>query len=234
MTPRTRRLLGPGLMTAAMMIVLLGLGTWQVQRLFWKQAFLARIDQAEAAPPVPLTQDPIPFAKLSVAGTFLSGQTALYGAEVRDLPAGPAMGARLIVPLREANGDVVLVDRGWVPEARAVPIDQPAGPVTVTGYARFGDSAHWFSAQDDAVGRRFFTLDPGVIGRALGQPRVPPFVLVALAPSPEAPAATVWPDPARHLPRPPNSHLSYAATWYGLAVALLAIFVVWASKGKPA
>ena len=200
--------------------------------------FLARIDQAEAAPPVPLTADPLPYARLSVAGAFLPERTALYGAEVRDLPTGPTMGARLIVPLRRDNGDVVLVDRGWVPETRAVPIDQPAGPATVTGYARFGDPPRWFRVQDDPVGRRFFTLDPEAIGRALGQPRVPPFVLVALAPSPDAapaaPLATRWPDPARSLPRPPNSHLSYAVTWYGLAVALLATFVAWASKGKPA
>ena len=43
-----------------------------------------------------------------------------------------------------------------------------------------------------------------------------------------------WPDPARHLPRPPNNHLSYAITWYGLAVALLAIFVVWVRKEASA
>ena len=39
-----------------------------------------------------------------------------------------------------------------------------------------------------------------------------------------------YPDPARHLPQPPNNHLSYAITWYGLAVALVVIFVLWARK----
>ena len=229
-----RRLIGPSLMTVAMMVVLLGLGTWQVQRLFWKRALLDRIDQAEAAPPVPLTRDPLPFAKLLAAGTFLTDRTGLYGTEVRDFPTGPILGARLIVPLRLADGEVLLVDRGWVPETRAVPIEQPTGPVTVSGYVRFGDSRHWFSVADDPMERRFFTLDPQAIGRALDQPAVRPFVLVALAPSPDAPPATTWPDPARRLPRPPNSHLSYAATWYGLAIALLAIFVAWARKGKSA
>jgi surfeit locus 1 family protein len=216
-------------MTAVMLLVLLGLGTWQVKRLFWKEALLAQIDQAEAAAPVPLTDTPSPFTRVAVTGTLLPDETALYGADVRTIASGPEMGARLIEPMRESNGDVILIDRGWVPLSRPGPIDQPEGTVTISGYARFGDQVHWFSASDDPAARRFFTLDPKAIGDAVGQPTVRPFVLVALATGPES-AADRWPDPARHLPRPPNSHLSYAITWYGLAVALLAIFVVWAMR----
>jgi surfeit locus 1 family protein len=227
----TRRLLGPSLMTVAMLIVLLGLGTWQVQRLFWKEGLLAQIDHAEAADPVPLSQTPLPFTKIAVTGVFLPKETALYGADVRTIASGPAMGARMIEPMRESNGDVILIDRGWVPLSRPGPIDEPSGIVTVSGYVRFGDARHWFSATDDTVARRFFTLDPKTIGDAVGQPNVLPFVLVVLGPGAEEDMEVKsWPDPARHLPRPPNSHLSYAITWYGLAVALLAIFVVWAMK----
>jgi surfeit locus 1 family protein len=216
-------------MTAAMLIVLLGLGTWQVKRLFWKEALLAQIDHAEAAAPIPLSETASPFTKVAVTGTLLPDETALYGAEVRSIASGPEMGARMIEPLRETNGVVILVDRGWVPLSRPGPIDQPEGTVTISGYVRFGDLAHWFSAADDPAARRFFTFDPKAIGDGVGQPKVRPFILVELATGPE-PAANHWPDPARHLPRPPNSHLSYAITWYGLAVALLAIFVVWAMR----
>jgi surfeit locus 1 family protein len=220
-------------MTAVMLIVLLGLGTWQVKRLFWKEALLAQIDHAEAADPVSLSETPSPFTKVAATGTLLPGESALYGAEVRDIPSGPEMGARMIEPMRETNGDIILIDRGWVPLSRPGPIDQPDGMVTISGYVRFGDRAHWFSATDDPVARRFFTLDPKAIGAAVGQPNVRPFVLVALASRPES-GVNHWPDPARHLPRPPNSHLSYAITWYGLAVALLAIFVVWAMRESRA
>jgi surfeit locus 1 family protein len=226
-----RRLLGPGLMTVAMMLVLVGLGSWQVQRLFWKQALLAEIDRAEVAQPVPLPDNPSPFAKVSVTGTFLPGASALYGADVRRMPSGVEMGARLIEPMRQTNGDIILIDRGWVPLARARPIEQPKGTVTVEGYVRYGDPPHWFSAQDDAVGRRFYTLDPAKIGAAVGQRNVRPFVLVNFVAS-AAPDSVVerLPDPAKHLPRPPNNHLAYAITWYGLAVALLAIFVIWSHR----
>jgi len=237
-----RRLLWPSLMTAGMLIVLLGLGGWQVKRLFWKQDLLAQIARAESAAPVPLGQietgaaaTPSPFMKVSVTGSFLPDETALYGAEVRDIPSGPAMGARMIEPLRETNGELILVDRGWIPLSRPGPLDQPSGVVTVSGYVRFGDTRGWFSATDDPAARRFFTLDPKAIGNAIGQPEIRPFLLVVLAA--EAGRGAIvdhWPDPARHLPRPPNNHLSYAITWYGLAVALLAIFIVWARKGSRA
>ncbi len=231
MNAKLRRLLWPGLMTAGMLIVLLGLGSWQVKRLFWKEALLAQIAHAEAAPPIALPNDPSPFVKVSVTGTYLPDASALYGADVRDDASGPTMGAQLIVPLRQTNGEVILVDRGWVPLSRTHPIDQPAGMVTVSGYVWFGDTAHWFSAPDDVAARHFFTLDPKKIATTVGQPNASPYVLVQLANSPAAnPKLEQWPVPARHLPRPPNNHLSYVITWYGLAVALLAIFVVWARK----
>jgi surfeit locus 1 family protein len=263
-TGTCRRLLWPGVMTAVMLLVLLGLGSWQVKRLFWKQALLAQIDQAEAAEPVPLARIEAPgtgsgtlspFMKISVTGTFLRDETALYGAEVRDVSSGPAMGAQLIEPMRDVNGELILVDRGWVPLSRTAPLDQPTGEVstgkvpggkvpegkvpggmvTVSGYVRPGDTPHWFSAADDPAARRFFTLDPRAIGAAIGHPNIRPFVLVALAAGSGAGAIVErWPDPARHLPQPPNNHLSYAITWYGLAVALLAIFLIWARKGSRA
>jgi surfeit locus 1 family protein len=231
----SRRLLGPAVMTFVMLLVLLGLGSWQVKRLFWKEAILAEIDRAEAAAAIPLGPSPSPFTKVAATGVLLPDETALYGADVRDIASGPEMGARMIEPLRESNGDILLVDRGWVPLSRKSPIEQPEGTIAVSGYVRSGDSHHWFSATDDVAGRHFYTLDPKAIGDAIGQPNVRPFVLVALADGPESSSpVTRFPEPARHLPRPPNSHLSYAITWYGLAVALLAVFFVWARKESRA
>ena len=240
MTVNARNLLWPGAMTAAMLIVLVGLGSWQVKRLFWKEALLAQITNAELAAPVPLAElqtraAPSPFMKVSVTGTWLTNEMALYGAEVRDIASGPVMGAQLIEPIREADGTVILVDRGWVPESRPAPLDQPSDRVTVSGYVRFGDRPGWFSATDDVAARRFFTLDPKAIGDAIGEPNIRPFVLVALGAGSGSDAiVNHWPAPARHLPQPPNNHLSYIITWYGLAIVLLAIFIIWARKGSRA
>lgn len=230
MTQTHRRLLGPALMTVAMTLILLGLGTWQVRRLAWKTEILAQIAAAEAAPPVPLPDHPTPFIKVAVTGHWLTGKTALFGADVRDTKAGPQLGAYLIEPLQRDGAPPVLVDRGWVPTTPQAPVASPAGAVTATGYVHPADTPGWFAAPDDVPGRHFYTLDPPVIGAALGLDHVAPFILVALGtPPPEG-----LPIPAEHLPRPPNNHLQYALTWYGLAAALLVIFTVWARKAVRA
>jgi surfeit locus 1 family protein len=136
------------------------------------------------------------------------------------------MGTFLVQPLERPDGPPLLVERGWVPQKRSAPIAQPAGETTVVGYIHDAETPGMFSAKDDPAARVFYTLDPAAIGSALGLPHVAPFVLIALGPAP----AELWPDPAEHLPQPPNNHLSYAITWYGLAVALVVIFVVWAQR----
>jgi surfeit locus 1 family protein len=227
---RLRRLLWPGVMAAAMLAVLLALGTWQVERLHWKRGVLAQIARAEAAPAVPMPADPEPYTKVQVTGHLREDLSAYYGAEVRDTPAGPQLGTQLIVPLEREDGDDVLVDRGWVPNARPRGLALSSGEVTLEGYVRPGDAPGLFSASDSPATRQFYTLDPAAIGEALGLPRIASFVLVVMGPPPPE----RYPDPARHLPQPPNNHLSYAITWYGLAVALVVIFVLWARKALTA
>lgn len=213
-----------------MLVILVGLGIWQVQRLAWKEGILAQIDHAETSAPVPLAAGaddtmPTPYTKVSVTGRFREDLSALYGDQVRQTPDGARMGAQLIVPLIRKDAPPLLVDRGWVPLSRAKPIGMPSGEVTVDGYIHPPDRPGPFSAHDDVAMRRFFTLNPAAIGAAIGL-KVAPFTLVALGPRP----ADLFPDPARHLPRPPNNHLSYAITWFGLAIALAVIFTGWAAK----
>jgi surfeit locus 1 family protein len=214
----------PGVMSVAMVAVLLGLGFWQLDRLAWKQDILARIDRAEGGTAVALTTSPSPFAKVRVQGTFRHAQTAYYGADVQLTPAGPKMGARLIVPIDRAEGPPVLVDRGWVPLERQRPIAQPQGPVTVEGYVRLPEARSWFSPEDDRAARHFYTLDPAVIGAAVGAANAAPFVVVVLGQRP----AEMFPMPAQRMPRPPNDHLNYAITWFGLAFILSVIFILYA------
>jgi surfeit locus 1 family protein len=136
------------------------------------------------------------------------------------------MGAFLIEPLERGNAPALLVERGWVPDNRIRPLEQPNGTVTVTGFIHPAERPGWFSASDDPANRTFYTLNPAAIGAALGLHNVAPFVLVALGPADPG----TWPAPAQHLPRPPNNHLQYAITWYGLAVALVVIFLSWSRK----
>ena len=213
----------PALSTALMLLVLLALGTWQLQRRAWKQGVLAEFAAAERNPPVALAGDVPPFAKVSVTGRLRPDLAAGYGAEVR----GNVLGTQMLVPLERAGNPPLLVDLGWVADPAQASL--PRDDTTVVGYIRPGDRPGWFSAADDIAHRRFYTLDPAAIGRALGL-ELAPFTLVALGSAPPPGA----PDPARGLPELPNNHLQYAITWFALAAVLLAVFATYVRKRSQA
>ena len=205
-----------------MLVILLGLGTWQMQRRSWKAGLLAQIDAAEQAPAIALPADPVDFAKVRLEGRLQTASIVRYGAEVRD----GALGAHIIVPMLRDGADPVLVDLGWAPNQPREALVFPAGPID--GFIRPAEHAATFSAKDDPAQRLFYTLDPTPIGAALGLPRVAPFTLVAMGPA----VFGVFPQPVESLPRPPDNHLQYAITWYGFAATLLIIFALYVRKNR--
>jgi surfeit locus 1 family protein len=205
-----RGVLWPVAAALPVLCILLALGWWQLQRLHWKADILARMDAAEAAPPTPLGPSPEPFARVTAEGTLDATRAALVGLE----PRQGSLGARLLVPLLRDGAPPLLVDLGWVPQGARGPV--PEGRVTLLGFIHPGDTRSWLSATDDLANRHFYTFDPRTIAAALGLPSAEPFALVRLGPP-------GTPDPARSIPRPPNNHLGYVVTWWGLAFSLLLV-----------
>ena len=216
----------PGVLAALLTALLIGLGVWQLHRLRWKLAILAEIRAAEARPGIPLSDHPGPYAKVSVAGVLRPDLAALYGDQVETTAQGFEEGGQLIVPLERGAAPPVLVDLGWVPMSDRLPKSLPHGATTLAGYLRPPDHPGLLSAADDVAGRRFYTLDPARIGAALGLPRVALFTLIVLGRQEPG----VYPMPAEHLPHPPNNHLEYALTWFGLAAVVVFEFGFWARQ----
>lgn len=219
-----RRLIWPSIGALVMFAVLVGLGTWQMRRLAWKEALLADIARAEAQAAVPYGEGAALFSKVQMEGRFRPDIVALYGSEGRTTRTGPVLGAHLLGVLEREGGLPVIIDRGWVPQTMRTP--PPDGRITLEGWLRPGESPGMFAATDNAADRRFYTLDPAAIGRALGVGEVAPFVLVVLG----RPSGWDQPEPALVLPRPKNDHLTYAMTWYSLAAVLVVVFLLFARK----
>ncbi len=208
--------------------ILIGLGIWQLYRLQWKEGILAQIHTAEISPPIALPSHPNRFEKVQVAGTWIPGKAALYGDEVHDTPGGPIQGGQLLVPLRETNGEIIIVDVGWVHEATPVPPALPSGIQSVTGYIHKTDSPGWFAGADNPAAGLYYTFAPQKIAAAMGFVDVSPYAIVALGPLP--PPGSPLPQPAQHLPQPPNNHYEYALTWFGFALVLVFEFYFFARK----
>jgi surfeit locus 1 family protein len=224
---RKQGLLSASFATLIAVAILVSLGFWQIHRLHWKERILAQIEAGEHAPPAELIAGDTPklFTRVLVHGILRSGPVGLYGAEVRD----DRMGAQLVEVLDRVGASPLLVVLGWVPTDHGTP-QAVTGPIDVTGYVRLPETPGMLSASDDVEGRRFYTLNPATIGQALGAPDAAPLMLVALKNPLAANVPAGAPQPAEALPQPVNNHLQYAFTWFGLAGALLAVYLSWASK----
>jgi len=230
-----QRIILPSFIALPILALLLGLGSWQIQRLNWKLGILAELEAAAARPPVAPAADTPAFTRIAATGRFRPGAEAMLGLEVR----GTSLGGDLIAVLDRPGAPPLLVDRGWAPmEGGAV--ERPAGEVTVSGYARPTEH-NPLAATDDPAHRRFYTFDARAIAAALGVPDALPYALTVVVPragaaapsglgSTPAPSRGPLPDPAAGFPEPNNPHLGYAITWFGLAAAWVAIFALWCRK----
>ena len=234
MLRRLRPLLAPALVTLVGVAFLCGLGAWQVRRLAWKRHLLATIDSRIHAPPAPLPSeaawpalrpDDYEYRKVTLTGTFDNAkETPVYGS------TSDGVGYYVMTPMHLRAGGTVLVNRGYVPPERKDPATreagEPRGAVQVTGLMRRPEGRNIFTPADDPAAGQYFTRDPATLAARDGVTDAAPFTVdVDATPNPGG------------LPRGgtteiaiPNNHLTYALTWFGTALALVAVFVSFARR----
>lgn len=202
--------------------VFAALGTWQVQRLFWKLDLIARVDARVHAPAAP---PPAPgawtarsaseeeYRHVTVQGRFEHGKEALVQAVTK---IGP--GFWVITPLVTQDGTTILINRGFVPPERRNPRDraegQVAGPTRVTGLLRISEPGGGFLRSNDPAGDRWYSRDVAAIAAARGLSGVAPYFIDA----DDGTNPGGFPVGGLTVVQFPNSHLSYAITWYVLAL----------------
>lgn len=236
--PAARRRGGLVLVTVLAVLafaVLVGLGTWQVQRLAWKEALIATVETRLAAAPVEppppswtgLDLADVDYLRVELSGRFLPGEALVYTvlSDARGPLRGP--GYWVVSPFETDAGWIVLVNRGFVPVEGRGAAPHPAAPegaVTLQGILRGADPPGLFTPSPDLERKVWFVRDAAVLAPAFDLPPDRP-----LAPYTIDAAATLTPPGG--LPQAgetrslfPNSHLQYAVTWFGLALALVAVY----------
>ncbi|HEY1073084.1 SURF1 family protein [Brevundimonas sp.] len=205
--------------------VLLALGVWQVQRMQWKEGL---IDGAEAAADKP----PVPLAEALKAGNpefrrvilTCRGLSAAPFVELQSIENSDA-GVRLVSACAVEGGPTLLVDRGFVSaevSARPPVNAADAMPVVIAGVLRRAPAPSALTPPP-AEGR-FYGRDAEAMARALKvEGPIATFTVFA--------TTSTNPDWAALKPSAPpaafsNNHLGYALTWFGLAAALIAFYVV--------
>jgi surfeit locus 1 family protein len=232
-----RSLLVPGLFTVTAFVVLVSLGTWQLERKAWKEALIRTVTERIAAAPEPLPSrevsmrlDPAEaeFRRVAFSAEFLHDKEALVyttGSALRADVSGP--GYWVFTPARLPDGSLLVVNRGFVPEGRQNPgtrgEGQVPGRVDIVGALRWPETPGWFAPKGDVAHNLWFARDHLAIAAAKNWSPVAPFYVEQEAP----PAPGGLPRVGKIEPKLPDNHLQYAITWYGLALVLAGVFAFW-------
>jgi surfeit locus 1 family protein len=223
------------LVALVMILVLLGLGTWQMQRLHWKQALIAERTAALDAPAISLeasdlTPDRLDqladYRRVSVTGSFLNDHEFYLASQVK----GDLSGWHVITPLKLADGSAVLVDRGFVPDARKPPESRKdgllSGTLTITGILHRPRKPGSFTPPNEPANDVWYTIDPAAMAGAAGLATLPAIVIDAG----KDPVPGGYPVGGQTVLMLDNPHLQYAITWYGLAGLLLVTYLLYCRR----
>lgn len=241
--PRRPAVLVTVLLAAALLFAaFVALGTWQVQRLGWKEDLIARVEARRAAGPVaapapsqPITRAEDEYRRITARGYFDHTRATR-------VQASTALGAGywLLTPLKTDQGFWLWVNRGFVPLGQITPW-QPQDKVQVTGWLRLTEPGGSLLQHNDPVAGRWYSRDVVALSqaRALATPVAPYFVDAVAMPG-EPPGA--WPRPGLTVLHFSNNHRVYALTWFALA-AMVGAAIGWLlwderrlrrSAGEPA
>ena len=128
--------------TVVALAILLGLGSWQLQRLSWKEQLIADVSEKTAGPPVALPaelSDPaIEFTLVQVEGRFQHEKELQLASRTHE----GRVGSHVMTPFVLRDGRGLMIDRGWVPPERLDPEtradNRPVGQQRLEGYLRLG------------------------------------------------------------------------------------------------
>ena len=226
----------PGLTIACalLFVILCGLGSWQVERLQWKLALIARVNGHMAAPPLTLDQvfampmEEAQYHRVTLTGRFDHTREA-YAFATAD---GAAV-YHVLTPFHTDDGRTLMVDRGEVPKEKLNPATRMAGNVVgetrVTGVWRLPDAPGAFTPPPDVAHRIWYARDLKAIAATDHLTLSAPVVIEADA----TPNPGGWPRGGQTVVTFRNQHLSYAVTWFGLAICLLGVWFAYNfSRGR--
>ncbi len=242
LAPLWRRLLWPGILSLLALAVLLSLGTWQVQRMHWKDDLIAsvsaRLDSDPVALPPPaewtkLDPDLYQYQRVTLSGRYLHDYEQRAYMVVSAPQGGPfgGQGHWVMTPFELTGGGVVWINRGFVPLHLA---DQDItsgqdGLITVNGLMRPSEKAG-FATPGNKVGfdgTLWFVRDTAEMTLQSGlkaEPVAPFFVDL------EADDSLSLPQAGETRIAFSNRHFGYVLTWYGIALTLIGVFTAFAVR----
>jgi len=222
----------PTIITVPVVVILLVLSVWQINRYSWKVDLTDQINTQLAAEPAILPKGDLApedwqYRRVSLTGEFNHEQEIhLFSHADKG-----RKGFQIITPFRRSvEGDIILVNRGWVPDTRKDAEKraegQIAGEVTLNGIVRKPWGKGWsFMPASNAETNVWLYGELPEMASHLSLQVAPVFVEVEAMDVPGG-----FPIGGQTRVTLPNNHFQYAFTWAGLAIAMLVIYLVYGFK----
>lgn len=213
-------------------IILLGLGTWQVMRGEEKNTLIAHVEQELASTPydlsVKMPQTPEEWAEMHYKPVRMTGvwmPLRVFRLAPRSF-AGQT-GYQWIIPFRLENGQVILVNRGFVPDNMSLvpPHDGEIHTVHGVAYMPKTEKPRFVPENRPAKGE-WVWLDIVAMAHEVGVKETAPVVVYEnrISDKNSYPIGGQVPLPFH------NRHRQYAVTWYCLALALMGVWIMASGK----
>lgn len=214
----------PHVIVALMFCTTMYLAIWQLQRMQWKNNLLASIEQNMQ---ISILVDDFTnlendmFKLMQVQGSFLHDEEIhLLSRTYNGKP-----GFHVLTPLLQANGDKILVNRGWVKSDEDY--EKPEQPVEVEGVIRAASKPGWLSLKNDPQKNHWFHIDLPLIYKNINTTEKP-YYIDRVSDEKNYPLA---------LPKKiklHNEHLQYVITWFSLSFALIIMYYYrfWKNRKK--
>ena len=188
-------------------LILAGLGIWQVQRLAWKNNLIREISESLGTPPVSVVPSEInigsQYLSVSANGKFLEKELhVLHSLK----PYGP--GFKVIKPFKLSSNEIILVDLGFVEEKNKAK-ERIFTDETIKGNIFFPNETDFFTPDPNLDRNIWFARNLDSMANYLGT--MP--ILLVLSNSVDRGVITT-PLRANLV----NNHLQYAVTWFSMAV----------------
>lgn len=238
---RFRPRLVPTLIALPMILALLGLGTWQMERRSWKEGLIADMQARLALPPAALSEL-LPLGPAANYRPVYAVGVYRHDREMQLLARtyNGENGVQIVTPLQlteeratedMASGvrsalDSVLVNRGWVPLDKRDPKSRESGTmgeVVVTGILRWPSAPGLFTPKNNPERGEWYWTDIPAMADAADIVHTAPAIIELGRDKAEPDRLPIGGQTIIDLP---NNHLQYAITWYALAAALLATYIL--------
>lgn len=226
----------PGLTiaTALALGLLIALGSWQLRRLEWKLDLIAQVEARTSAAPIPFNEavrradagEMMEYAPVALAGRIDPDKRANVFGAYEGVP-----GVYVFEPATSAAGETVYVNEGFAPQAmRDSLAGQTGAEEAVTGLFRYAEKpappASWFQLKGKSVDGLWYIRDPKAFAADTGIEAAPYYI------DRFAVEGRDWPKGGTTRLDFSNRHFEYALTWFGLAAALVAVWLAFSLK-KP-